>query len=783
MEENYLNREVDEVISHLKGYFSLEGLKKNFTREKYLAKSAFDVETSHQYLEEFSRFLHDGHEISIPSLIDLEDVFTSLEKQSVLSCVELSSIGELLSASEYLYDLLYDKKEYYHLNDDALDLNPVTQLKRDILTCIEPDMTVSDNASAKLREVRSALFSLRKQLTSIMNNYRNRYSMYLSSDTIALRGGQEVLPVKLSEKGSVRGSVVSYSTSGETVFMVPFEVLELRNKETSLAQEEQIEVSKVLADLSSKAAKQLKYLQRDYEIIFNFDRYLGALRYGNSYNGTIAVQSQDELSLIQLFHPLLKAKKVVANSLSLGGKEAKVLLITGPNAGGKSIFIKATALACMMDKLGLLVPCLMEAKIPFMDEVYFLGGDNQSVLDNLSTFSSHLLGIKNITQKASSKSLVIIDEVGEGTSPKDGEALGVGLLRFFERKGCFTLLTSHFDGLKIYAAGDDKCLTGAMEFNTAGLKPTYRLLLHTTGKSYGILLARQMGLDEEILKDAIEFQNERSNKDTDALLEKLTQQVSENEQKAKELENERKNLEKLENKKQKAIDALNEEKNSIKMKAEAKINRLVDKRIEEINAIWKQNSNIKGSSISYSDISQAKGELKKIKEEKDTSLQTIGKKEALSDIKVGEILEDEDQRRGKVLEVKKNEVILEMDGLRFRRKIAGLKRAKLTTADVKTKKIPTASIDQAILKAGPSQGLECFVIGKHVDEAMRDVVSFLDSARLHHFSYVRIIHGAGTFALKNAVWKYLSNHKEFISDYRLGGEGEGGLGATVVHLK
>ncbi len=783
MEENYLNREVDEVISHLKGYFSLEGLKKNFTREKYLAKSAFDVEISHQYLEEFSRFLHDGHEISIPSLIDLEDVFTSLEKQSVLSCVELSSIGELLSASEYLYDLLYDKKEYYHLNDDALDLNPVTQLKRDILTCIEPDMTVSDNASAKLKEVRGALFSLRKQLTSIMNNYKNRYSMYLSSDSIALRGGQEVLPVKLSEKGSVRGSVVAYSSTGETVFMVPFEVLELRNKETSLAQEEQIEVSKILSDLSSKAAKQLKYLKRDYEIIYNFDRYLGALRYGNSYNGTIAAQSQDELSLIQLFHPLLKAKKVVSNSLSLGGKEAKVLLITGPNAGGKSIFIKATALACMMDKLGLLVPCLMEAKIPFMDEVYFLGGDNQSVMDNLSTFSSHLLGIKNITEKASGKSLVIIDEVGEGTSPKDGEALGVGLLRFFEKKGCFTLLTSHFDGLKIYAAGDEHCLTGAMEFNTTGLKPTYRLLLHTTGKSYGILLARQMGLDEEILKDAIAFQNERSNKDTDALLEKLTQQVSENEQKAKELENERKNLEKLEIKKQKAIDALNEEKNSIKMKADVKINRLVDKRIEEINAIWKQNSNIKGSTISYSDISMAKGELKKIKEEKDTSLQTIGKKEVLTDIKVGEILEDEDQRRGKVLEIKKNEVILEMDGLRFRRKIAGLKRAKLTSNDVKTRRVPTASIDHAILKTGPSQGLECNVIGKHVDEAMRDVVSFLDSARLHHFSYVRIIHGAGTFALKNAVWKYLANHKEFIADYRLGGEGEGGLGATVVHLK
>lgn len=784
MEENYLNHEVDEVISHLKGYFSLQGLKNLFTQDSYLAADKNEIELSHQYLEEFTRFLHDGHEISIPSLLDLDPVFTSLSKGSVLSCPELYSIADLLSASEYLYDLLYDKKQYYHLNDDALDLNPVTQLKRDLITCIEQDMTVSDNASVKLREVRSSLRSLRKQLSSIMNTYKNRYSSYLASDSIALKGDQEVLAVKTPNKGYVKGSVISYSSTGETVYMVPYEVLELRNKMSSLEQEEATEVMKVLADLSQKANKQIKYLKRDYEILFVFDRYLGAVRFGNSYNGCIASLSEDELTLNQLFHPLLKAKKVVANSLTLGGKdEPKVLLITGPNAGGKSIFIKATALAVMMDKLGLMVPCLLGAKIPYVDEVYFLGGDNQSVMDNLSTFSSHLLGIKNITEKASNKSLVIIDEVGEGTSPKDGEALGVGLLRFFEKKGCFTLLTSHFDGLKIYAASDEKCLTGAMEFNTTGLKPTYRLLLHTTGKSYGILLARQMGLDETILKDAIDFQNQRSNQDTDALMEKLTEQASINERKAKELDNARKDLERMIEKRQKAIDALNEEKNSIKMKADVKVQRLVDQRIDEINKIWEQNQNKKDSSITYSDVSQAKGELKKLKEKEETSLQINNKTESLKDITIGEILEDEDQRKGIVLEIKKNEVVLDMDGLRFRRKVAGLKRPKKTALDVKVKKTPTASIDRAILDLAPSQGLECNVIGKHVDEAMRDVVSFLDSARVHNFTYVRIIHGAGTFALKNAVWKYLAKHKEFVKDYRLGGEGEGGLGATVVHLK
>ena len=264
--------------------------------------------------------------------------------------------------------------------------------------------------------------------------------------------------------------------------------------------------------------------------------------------------------------------------MSLGKNNPKCLLITGPNAGGKSVLIKAVALCVRMDKLGRMVPCEEGAKLPFVDYVYFLGGDNQSVLDNLSTFSSQLRKIKEITEKATKDSLVIIDEVGEGTSPKDGEALGVGILKFFENKNCFTLLTSHFDGLKIYAAADKLCLTGAREYNTSGRIPTYHLLLGTTGKSYGILLAKQMGLNPVIIQDAVDFEASRSNQDTDALMEKLTEEVSENEKKKKELENKRADLDRIREKKQKAIDALNEEKNSIRTKAEKKVQRLVEQR-------------------------------------------------------------------------------------------------------------------------------------------------------------------------------------------------------------
>ncbi len=782
MSENYLANEVNLVIHHLKSYFALEGLKNNFDIDHFLAKNELDLELSHQYLEEFSRYLSKGNQINIPSLLDLEPVFVALEKQSVLSSQELSSIADLLTSSQYLYDLFYDKKEFYHLNDDALDLNPVIGLKRDLIACIEPDFSIADSASAKLKDVRNKIRTIQRSLTNIMSSYKNRYSQYLSSDLITFKGGEEALPVRTNFKGYVKGTVVSYSATGETCYMVPYEVIDLRNNLSSLLQEEAGEEMKVLTDLSQKCAKQIKYLKRDYEIIYNFDRYLGCVHFGNSYDGVIAEVSQKELKLEQFFHPLLKAEKVITNSLELGGKEPLTLLITGPNAGGKSILIKAVALAVMMDKLGMMVPCHKEAKIPYIDFVYFLGGDNQSVMDNLSTFSSHLLEIKKITERASEKSLVIIDEVGEGTSPKDGEAIGVAIMKYFEKLGCLTLLTSHFDGMKIYAANDEKALTGAMEFNNGSLKPTYRLLLHTTGKSYGILLARQMGLNESIVQDALAFEKERSNQDTDALMEKLTEQVSINEKKARELDNKMKDLERMMEKRQKAIDALNEEKNSIKMKANAKIERLVEMRIQEINKVWQQKEG--NSDVTYSQVSQAKGELKKIAEESSPSLQIFEKPNEIKDLKIGEFVEDEDGRKGKVLEIKKKEVLLDMDGLRIRRKIAGLVRAKLTVNDVKVKKEKKyTSIDAAILNLGDPQGMECNIIGLHVDEAMRKVVSFLDSARLRKYTSVRIIHGAGTFALKNAVWKYLANHKEFVKDYRLGGEGEGGLGATVVHLR
>lgn len=769
---NNILEEVNKIIDIYKNFLTSEYLKKSFSIE-FLSKDEDEWRLNHEYLHEFDRFSQDGNQMSLPSLIDLDKHFVALEKGEVLYPIELNNILELLNCAEYLYDLLADKKEYYHLNDDALDLNPLANLKKEISNALEPDMTISSKASNKLKEIRDKLADINRELSSIMSVYKNRYNRYLSNDLITLKGGEEALPIKNGNQGYIKGSIVSYSASGETVYMVPYEVIDLRNKQKHLQEEEADEVMRILADFSQKCAKQLKYLRRDYEIYLTFDRYLGAYRFGISYDGQISEES-DHIELKSLFHPLLKAKKVVTNSLTLGSNTPRTLLISGPNAGGKSVLIKSVAISVYLDRLGLFAPAKDGAKLPFIDEVFFLGGDNQSVLDNLSTFSSHIIGIKEITEKATSNSLVIIDEVGEGTSPRDGEALGVAILNYFVKLGSYTILTSHFDALKFYAASNPQVLTGAMEFDNNGLVPTYHLLLNTTGKSYGIVLAKSIGLKSSIIDDAIAFQSQRSDRDVGALLEKLAEQESQNEKRARILENTKKNLERVIQKKEAAIKALNEEKANIKNKAQEKVKRLVEERIEEINQIWKSKNN---SDLHFNEVAEMKGKLKNI-----SNFPTpVDQKPYLNDLKVGELVEDEDGHRGIIREIRKKDVYIDMDGLRFLRPIAGLKRAVKTVKDLKNEgKVKEVTTKLNIL---PSKGVELNIIGLHVDEAMREVVSFIGNASLRKLPSIRIVHGTGTFALKNALWKYLNNHKELIKDYRLGGEGEGGLGATIIHLK
>ncbi len=773
MEDKTVTEELNRILEQQREYFSCESLREGFSFD-YLIQDEDGLLNFHEYLEETERFVNEGKSFAIPFIKDLSDPFSRLKKSAGLIPEEIYSIGKLLETSSDIYKKFTDRDDLKRLQDNALDLSVFDRLKDQIFISISDNYDILDSASAALKSIRKEINQTHDRLTGAIGAARKRYSKYLSDDTIALRGGNETLPVKSTMRGEVKGITVSQSSSGETTFVIPYEIVDLQNRLAELKNEEGEEISRILNSLSKQIRNNLKDIERNYQIVLLFDRLEGAVRYGHSIDGCIASLSEDTLRLSSLFHPLIDKKKCVSNTISLGKDTGKTLVISGPNAGGKSILIKSVAIAIYMDRLGLFTPCKDEAKIPLFDNVFFLSGDNQSVFENLSTFSSHLVNLKEIIDSATSQSLVVIDEIGEGTSPYEGEALAVSIIKHFEELESFSIFTSHFEGVKNYAMSSDSIVSGAMEFDSENLSPTYRFITGKSGKSYGIELAKSIGIDESVIKEAENYLSTKEGYDYNKMLDKLNKREEEIEKKEEKIAQMQDELERLTKKRERAIESLENEKAAIRKQADERIEKIVDERLEQIDQIWKDS----GQNMNFSEVSKARGELKKAVQP--TEEKPSKKKKAPADtgpIEVGSYVADEENNIAKVIEIKKNEALLDYDGIKIRRKLQGLRSSK---APVRK---DYEYVETVKLDVGESQGFELNIIGLHVDEAMREVVSFLDNAILHKYQSVRIIHGAGSFALKNAVWKYLENHPKLIKDYRLGGEGEGGLGATIVHLK
>ncbi len=773
MEDRTLSEELQRILEKQREYFSCEYLRSSFSLD-FLINDEDELLNFHEYLEECERFVNEGKSFAIPYIRDLEEPFTRLKKSASLIPEEIYSIGRLLETSGDIYKKLADRDDLPRLQDNALDLSVFERLRDLIVTSVSDNYEILDSASPALRSIRKEITQTHDKLTGAIGAARKKYSKYLSDDVVALKGGNETLPVKATMRGEVRGIVVSQSSSGETIFVVPYEIVDIQNRLAELNTMEGEEISRILNSLSKQIRSNLKEIERDYQIILLFDRLEGAVRYGHSIDGCVASSDNSTFRLTSLFHPLLDRKKAVSNSISLGENGCKTLVISGPNAGGKSVLIRSTVIAVYMDRLGLFVPCHNDAKIPFFDSIWFLSGDNQSVFENLSTFSSHLVNLKEIIESATSNSLVIIDEIGEGTSPYEGEALAVSIIKHFEQLSAFSIFTSHFEGVKNYAMSSDSIVSGAMEFDSENLAPTYRFITGKTGKSYGIELATKIGLDQSVIRDAEAYLSSKEGYDYNKMLDKLNKREEELEKREEQIADKEEQLERLTKKRERAIQSLESEKKAIKDSADERIEKIVEERLEQIDQIWKDN----GKDMNFSEVSKARGDLKKAiepQEEKPSKKQT--NKNTGGPINAGDYIVDEDHNTAKVIEIGKNDALLDYDGIKIRRKLDGLRKS---TAPQKKK---YEYVEPAKLNVGDSQGFELNIIGLYVDEAMREVVAFLDNAILHKYKSVRIIHGAGSFALKNAVWKYLGNHPEFIKDYRLGGEGEGGLGATIVHFK
>ena len=702
---------------------------------------------------------------------DLEKEVELAEKGYVLSVETLERVAHDILTSEDMRKYFLSGEDCPLLRQKAENLPQLLTIEKEIHRVIAPDLSIYDNASPALKRIRIAIARLEKDMVAKLGFVLEQNKVYLSDATLTIKNGHYVLPVNNSYKSKVKGIVQDVSSSGNTTFIEPELLVSMNNKMVELQGEEKEEIHRLLGELSAMVGGAGESFLVLNEALGYFDLLQAKCLYGNSIKGHIpSLSKEGEIELLRLRHPLLDPSKVVPNDFVLR-QDKKLIVISGPNAGGKTVALKTLGIASLMHQCGLLVAASQGCVLPYFKNVFVDIGDSQSLSDNLSTFSAHMSNLSDIASRVGGKDLVLLDEVGTGTSPKEGEAIAYGVVRFLLSKHCYALLSSHFEGLKAYAMGESRVENASMLFDKANLSPTYVLQMGLPGESYGLTVASRYGVSEEILGYAREYNAGKGDFSLEEAISKLSLLAKENgdlkernlkqeaalQLKEKELQAKEKNLSQRE---EKLLSTVEAEKEKILKEAKEEVNEVI--------------ASLQSPEVKLHQAIEAKRKLaeleeKRIKEESFSGKVELGDYVSLPSLGiVGKIIRED----GKKI------TIMSQEGMNFQ---TNKDRIIKTTPPVAKK---VAMKGNVLDKVGDSSlSLQLNLIGMRVDEALSSLDHYLDKCRLKGFKRVKIVHGFGSGALRNAVHNYLREHPNFVESFELGGEYEGGGGATVVHLK
>lgn len=766
MKDNYQTLEfamIQEIIAN--------SCVTDLAKKQAFALSAFtDEEDLHEELKRTDEAMTIHRLLGRLPLSPMSDITRSLKKaqmDGVLQCEELYEINHILNnvVSLKQYFSSYEG-DIAALKDQVEGLTGDDSLSQEILRCIMPDMSVSDHASEALYRIRKQMRSLEMHIRSSMEGYLKNAGDALSLDSLSTKNDRLVLAVKSSHKGEFKGLIHSTSASGQTFFIEPENVVVMNNELNELKSDEQEEINRILLMLSQRVKQDHYILKFDQELLSQIDFLFGKARFGCDYDGVIPeVTDTFVLSLKQARHPLIDQQSVIANDIVL---DKNMLLITGSNTGGKTVAMKTAGLLSLMALSGLPVPAV-SAHVPFFDEIYVDVGDEQSIEQSLSTYSSHMKRQIAITREAGSRSLVLIDEIGSGTDPQEGAALAKAIIEALLKKKCMIIASTHYGELKTFGKSHEEIALASVGFDMETMKPTYQLKLNSVGSSYAFEIARSLGLDEAIIDRGLAYKEESISAE-EKLMEKLTKQEEELNDRQAELETllmeNKRNEERLERR----LAQAEKQKQQILDDAQEKANNLLEESKQMIQAIaddMRKNGEIKDHHII-----EAKHELDQLKilKEEDKKIQE-------HIFETGDhVRVDAMNREGDVVEILKNhQLLISINGMNVK-----LKDHEITFMHPLTKqKKKKTSTRSAVKKTG---SYEVNVIGMRYQEAMDTVDKFLDDAVVMGYPSVRIIHGMGTGVLRNGIRKMLDRNK-FVSSYRDGGPNEGGLGATLVYFE
>ena len=730
--------------------------------------------------------------LSFSGIHDIRASIKRLEIRSTLGMGELMHISSVLTASEHVkqYGEQSEGEEEDALSERFRLIEPLRNINREIMRCILSEDEMADDASPGLKSVRRSIKiandKIRDQLNSIINSQDNK--LILQDNLITMRDGRYCIPVKSEYKNSFSGMIHDQSSSGSTVFIEPMAVVKLNNELKELAIREQEEIEKVLESLSQMLFNETNELKYNIDTIAEFDFIFARGTLAKSMKASEPkFNNKGYLNVKRARHPLIDAKKVVPIDITLGG-DFSMLVITGPNTGGKTVSLKTVGLFTLMGQAGLHIPAFDGSELSVFDEVYADIGDEQSIEQSLSTFSSHMKNTVSILKDANEKSLVLFDELGAGTDPTEGAALAMSILNFLHNRDIRVMATTHYAELKLYALSTPGVSNACCEFDVETLSPTYRLLIGIPGKSNAFAISKKLGISEEIISMAESYIGTRDKSFEDILggLEKNRLETESALQEAEKLKKEAFDLKtKWEEKQRKLDNARDRVMNEANEKAVQILQEAKDYADETIRKLNKMAS----GGVNMRDMEHERGALRDLLAEKSGSIKT-----AASGKKRNTVKDPEELAVGDVVHVISFDVNAKVAGLPNQKGelyvMIGAMRTAVNIKDIElVEKQPQEEETKVKTGAGSIArdkqmhiSPECNIIGMRVDEAMPIVDKYIDDAYLAHLPQCTIIHGRGTGALKSAVHAHLKKLKH-VKEFRLGSFGEGDQGVTIVVFK
>lgn len=754
------------LINELRPFSTIEEVNKNLDETKEAV----------EFIEEFGS----------PDFIGLSDVVSSMDKiykSGIITIKEIYRIGTTLKCLRNIKSYLSQKK-VNHLKFYYDNIHVFKFLEDLIFKAIIDGEEISDLASENLFKIRKELRSKTSAIKNKLSDVMKSYGKYLQDNVFTVRGDRYCIPVKAEYKSQVQGIVHNQSSSGQTYFIEPIVLVNLNNEVNELLENEKQEIERILRLICEKIQDNFQYIELSIKNIYFLEFIFGKANYANEIQGIKPIVNLDEdIYLLSARHPLIDEKKVVPLTLDFS-EDRRAIIITGPNTGGKTVTLKTLGLMHIMALSGMFIPAYDGSKVMFLNEIFGDIGDEQSIEQSLSTFSSHIKNIVSIIQNLESKTLILLDEVGSGTDPEEGSALGISLIEYFMEKKCKIMATTHYSQLKTYAINSKNVENASVEFDVETLKPTYKLNVGMPGKSNAFIISEALGIDNTIIENAKKHLSGDTIKLEEIIksLEQKNLQVSKNNKEIEILRNENKILnEKLKSR----LDKIENEKNRIIQKAQEESEKIIMETKQQLDHILKTINELEMHGVDSKGIKDLEAARRKMKQDIDES-NKLKEKQIKKSLKQDSKIEFKSGMEAFLKRIGQNvillnnpdskgEVLVQAGVLKLTVNVFELEKStNSNTKNIKNKKsmnLKTSSMSTSI----DLRGMDSL-------EAISEVDKYLDDAFVSGLNEVSIIHGKGTGVLRKSITDLLRNHVH-VKSHRIGNYNEGGNGVTVVYIK